>query len=74
MANTPSNVAPKMVGNNCLFVNTGENADKIPIINTKINATAILTKIPHEKIVGGIPMNNTENIAPSTSMKNPLVK
>ena len=72
--NIPSNVAPKMVGSNCLFVNTGANAENIPIINTNINATIIFTTIPHEKIVGGTPMNSTEKIAPSTNMKNPLVR
>lgn len=73
MAKIPSNVVPKMVGSNCLFVNTGAKAENIPIINTNMTATRILTRIPHEKIVGGTPMNNTENTAPSTNMKNPLV-
>ena len=74
MESIPSNVVPSIVGNNCLFVNTGENADIIPIMNTNINATAILTKIPKENMFGGIPMNSTENTAPSTNMKNPLVR
>ena len=55
------------------IANTGVNAEKIPIINTNIKATTILTKIPHENIFGGIPINNTENRAPSTNIRNPLV-
>ncbi len=74
MASTPSNVEPKMVGSNCLFVNTGENAENIPIRNTNINATIILVIIPNDMIDGGTPMNNTEKTHPSTNMKNPLVK
>ena len=41
---------------------------------TKIKATAILTRIPKEKMLGGTPINNTENTHPRTNMKNPLVK
>ena len=63
-----------MVGNNCLFVNTGLNAEKIPIMNTNINATKIFIRILQEVMTGGIPKNNTENSTPSTIMKNPLVK
>ena len=74
MANTPSRVVPSMVGNNCLFVNTGLNAEKIPIINTNTNDTKTLIKILHDVITGGTPKNNTENSTPSTIMKNPLVK
>ena len=73
MDNIPSNVALNIVGSNCLFVNTGVNAENIPIMNTKINATIMLISIAGENIVGGTPINNTENIAPSTNMKNPLV-
>ena len=74
MDSIPSNVAPRIVGNNCLFVNTGLNAENIPIMNTNINATTMLTRIPQDMIVGGTPMNSTENTAPSTNMKNPLVR
>ena len=74
MDNIPSNVAPSIVGNNCLFVNTGLNAEKIPIINTNINATIMFIKILQDVINGGIPKNNTENNTSSTIMKNPLVK
>ena len=74
MESIPSNVAPSIVGNNCLFVNTGENADNIPIINTNIKATITFTTIPIEYMSGVIPRNNTENTTPSTNMKNPLVK
>ena len=42
--------------------------------NKNASPTIIFTIIPNDKIVGGTPMNNTENIAPSTNMKNPLVR
>ena len=73
MANIPSNVAPIMVGNNCLFVNTGVNAENIPIMNTNTKTTNMLINIVGENIVGGIPINNTENNTPKVNIKNPLV-
>ena len=74
MANIPSSVVHNIVGNSCLFVNTGANAEKIPIMNTNINATSTFSKNPSDMIVGGTPMNNTEKTQPSTNMKNPLVR
>ena len=73
MLKIPSNVDASIVGSSCLFVNTGVNEEKIPIMNTNINATIILIIMPHEKMLGGTPMNNTENIAPSVNMNSPLV-
>lgn len=73
MANIPSNVAPIIVGNNCLFVNTGVNAENIPIMNTNTKTTNMLINIVGENIVGGIPINNTENNTPKVNIKKPLV-
>ena len=54
--NIPSNVAPSIVGKSCLFVNTGVNAENIPIINTNTRTTIILRIIVGENIVAGTPM------------------
>ena len=69
----PSNVDPRIVGRSCLFVNTGVNAENIPIRNTNTNTTNMFSSIVGENIDGGIPMNNTENSVARVNIMNPRV-